>query len=155
MKDNYYGVLGVNPSASVHSIQAAYRQLAKACHPDHAGASATEKFQILQEAYEVLSDPDKREAYDFRCRREEERPARYHIVPEPLVPAPAPRAFDPEPLVQERAIVEQFSDRVEAHCPFGHRLGHEWGTCLLCDVRDSISAELQGFIRRMRTPSGY
>lgn len=87
MKDNYYCVLGVNPSASAHSIQAAYRQLAKACNPDHAGASATEKFQILQEAYEVLSDPDKREAYDSQCRQEEDRPARYHIVPEPLVPA--------------------------------------------------------------------
>jgi len=65
-KRDYYDVLGLPRSASAEQIRAAYRRLAKKYHPDVAGkdASASERFKEVQEAYEVLSDPQKRQQYD-------------------------------------------------------------------------------------------
>jgi curved DNA-binding protein len=62
---DYYAVLGVKKDASQDAIKAAYRRLARKYHPDVSKeANAEEKFKSLQEAYEVLKDPDKRSAYD-------------------------------------------------------------------------------------------
>ncbi|KAB8616655.1 hypothetical protein FH972_025990 [Carpinus fangiana] len=60
-----YGVLGVNKSASNSEIKKAYYGLAKKYHPDtNKDASAKEKFSEAQSAYEILSDPKKKETYD-------------------------------------------------------------------------------------------
>ena len=63
---NYYDILGVQPDASDKEIKKAYRKLAKANHPDqHPNDPSYEKiFAEIQEAYTVLSDPDKRKEYD-------------------------------------------------------------------------------------------
>ncbi|GAB4286569.1 MAG: molecular chaperone DnaJ [Candidatus Dojkabacteria bacterium] len=64
-KRDYYEVLGLSKGASKQEIKKAYRKLAKTYHPDRnkeAGAEA--KFKEIQEAYEVLSDDQKRQAYD-------------------------------------------------------------------------------------------
>ena len=66
MKRDYYDVLGVNKHADEKEIKHAYRKLAKKYHPDtNAGnADAEQKFKEVTEAYNVLSDKEKRQLYD-------------------------------------------------------------------------------------------
>lgn len=63
---DYYKVLGVKQDASQAEIRKAYRRLAKKYHPDTNGNSpeAQERFQAINEANEVLGDPEKRKKYD-------------------------------------------------------------------------------------------
>ncbi len=62
---DYYGVLGVEPSAGDAEIKTAYRRLARKFHPDVSKeAGAEDKFKAINEAYEALRDPEKRKAYD-------------------------------------------------------------------------------------------
>lgn len=65
-KRDYYEILGVERSADDQSIKSAYRKLALKHHPDRnpGSAEAEEKFKEAAEAYSVLSDPQKRAAYD-------------------------------------------------------------------------------------------
>ena len=65
-KRDYYEVLGVDKSASDDVIKKAYRKLAKQYHPDlnPGDKNAEAKFKEVNEAYEVLSDKDKKARYD-------------------------------------------------------------------------------------------
>jgi molecular chaperone DnaJ len=65
-KRDYYEVLGVDKNASADDLKKAYRQMAKKYHPDlHPGDKTAEvQFKEVNEAYEVLSDDQKRAAYD-------------------------------------------------------------------------------------------
>ena len=88
-KRDYYEVLGLQKSASADDIKKAYRKKAKEYHPDlHPGDKDCEaKFKEVNEAYEVLSDPDKRAKYD-------------QFGSQPSIPAassPAPRASAASP----------------------------------------------------------
>jgi len=66
MKKDYYEVLGVSRSASKDDIKKAYRKLALQYHPDKNpdNKDAEEHFKEVNEAYEVLSNDDKRRRYD-------------------------------------------------------------------------------------------
>jgi curved DNA-binding protein len=62
---DYYEVLGLPRDADQDAIRRAYRRLARKLHPDlNSDSDAEDRFKELGEAYEVLSDPDKRERYD-------------------------------------------------------------------------------------------
>nr|MCR5191468.1 DnaJ domain-containing protein [Bacteroidales bacterium] len=65
-KRDYYEVLGVPKNADAQTIKKAYRQKAIQYHPDKnpGDKEAEEKFKEAAEAYEVLSNPEKREQYD-------------------------------------------------------------------------------------------
>ena len=63
---DYYNLLGVDRDASFDDIKKSYRKLAREFHPDiNPDPSASEKFKEITTAYEVLSDPDKRQRYDL------------------------------------------------------------------------------------------
>ena len=63
---DYYKILGVDKNIPQNDVRAAYRKRAKQFHPDlHPNdPKAKAKFQALNEAYDVISDPDKRAKYD-------------------------------------------------------------------------------------------
>jgi curved DNA-binding protein CbpA len=65
----FYDLLGVEPDASQREVKAAFRRRSLSVHPDHGGSA--EAFVRLQEAYEVLSDPIRRAAYDRSLARGE------------------------------------------------------------------------------------
>lgn len=80
---DFYGILEVESTASQTEIRGAYRRLARKFHPDLAGAgSSADRMAILNEAYDVLGDPRKRQLYDFLRRRS-------FAAPMPLLTAPA------------------------------------------------------------------
>ncbi|PAA65995.1 hypothetical protein BOX15_Mlig034118g4, partial [Macrostomum lignano] len=67
-EDNYYAILEINPDASEAEVRKAYRQMALRWHPDKNQTNPDEaerRFKLISEAYEVLSDPEKRRIYDF------------------------------------------------------------------------------------------
>ena len=65
MGKDYYKILGIQKGASDEELKKAYRKMALKYHPDkNKSAGAEEKFKEIAEAYDVLSDPNKREIYD-------------------------------------------------------------------------------------------
>src|SRR5258708_23172589 len=63
---DYYVLLGVSRQATDEQIRSAYRKLARQYHPDVNSASdAAERFKAVTEAYEVLTDPQRRQRYDM------------------------------------------------------------------------------------------
>ncbi len=63
---NYYATLGIKRGETQSGLRKAYRKLARKHHPDlnPGDKSAEERFKQIQEAYKVLSDPEKRKIYD-------------------------------------------------------------------------------------------
>lgn len=68
-RKTYYMILGVSSTESPSGIRAAYRDLVKRLHPDVAGGDATRAFQDVNEAYDVLSDPQRRRDYNDKLLR--------------------------------------------------------------------------------------
>lgn len=80
---SYYAVLGIPPNATPEDIKRAYRALVRQWHPDvNPDPSAADRFREIQHAYEVLSDPSRRAAYDAGGTGDESTGSR------PVFPAP-------------------------------------------------------------------
>ena len=77
MKQNhfidYYEDLQISPNADMETIERIYRLFAKRYHPDNSNTGDVEKFSIVTEAYRLLSDPEKRAAYDTKYEEEKIR----------------------------------------------------------------------------------
>jgi molecular chaperone DnaJ len=69
---NYYVVLGVHREESATGIRAAYKDLAKRFHPDRIGEHGNKAFQEISEAYQTLSDPEKRRLHNHLLDQEED-----------------------------------------------------------------------------------
>jgi molecular chaperone DnaJ len=103
MRKNYYLILRLAPEATSDQIRSAYRQRALELHPDRTGFGS-DQFLELQEAYDVLSDPVRREIYDREAeeipirRLDAMRPPETVILrrhrAEPLAPAQPSREFE-------------------------------------------------------------
>jgi curved DNA-binding protein len=77
---DYYEDLQVNPNADFEMIERVFRLLAKRYHPDNKQTGNTDKFDIIYKAYQILSDPEKRVAYD--ARYEQANASRWKIYDE-------------------------------------------------------------------------
>lgn len=82
MAKDYYAILGVMPSATQEEIRSAYRSRAKQFHPDRFGKDSA-PFLRIQEAYDVLSDPENRRLYDQTLKRKRAE-SMHALRPEPL-----------------------------------------------------------------------
>jgi len=98
-RKSHYTILGIPRGESREGVRAAYLRRVKEFHPDHAGEASTQAFREVQQAYDVLSDPQKRRSYDSQLERK--RPARKWQT-EPLT-----RHQAVEPLVPDRPLAQQ------------------------------------------------
>ena len=80
---SYYAVLRVPEDADPAAIRHAYRTLVRRFHPDAGIGSSAQKFREVTEAYDVLSDPQRRHDHDIDLARSR---AHSHVRPEPLIP---------------------------------------------------------------------
>lgn len=121
VRKDYYVVLGVPSSATSRHIRKAFHQLSKRYHPDRAGSEGTRQFQDIVEAYEVLSDPEKRRTYNESLADRDFRTppvdlGGYTTVVEPLAQPGKRRVV--EPLVPEDPV-PGWAEPVSV--PFGFR----------------------------------
>lgn len=99
---DHYAALGIDPTADQEVIAAAYRALAKKFHPDTGATSGTasaERFDQVQQAYEVLRTPASRRRYDLELLAETERELEEHLARKQRVlsgKTEAPRAGKPD-----------------------------------------------------------
>ena len=98
---NFYAILGVLPEAGAEEIKSSYRQLAKRLHPDMRGGNAR-LFARVTEAYEVLSEPARRRAYDDAWRNRAVRPVPRSNTP-PAKKAGQARAAKPAQTAKKSA----------------------------------------------------
>ncbi|MBN1341259.1 MAG: J domain-containing protein [Phycisphaerae bacterium] len=162
MPETYYVILGVAEDATVDHIKSAYRQKALELHPDHHGDDAG-PFLAVQEAYAVLSNPERRRAYDrslqtaeLRASRPEPKPVRVgHRHPHPPAVVPV-EPVDIGEVSLSRSF-ETFSpsfeaifDRLWSNFAGRSRPKDELPKSLTIDVPIAIEdAEIGGFARVM------
>jgi len=123
---DYYSQLGVRPNATLDEIKSAYRQLALKYHPDRnpGDRSAEEEFKKVSEAYQVLSDPEKRKLYDL-------------YGPEGL------NGFDVGGFGGFEDIFSSFGDIFEDFFGFGRRRGRATRVQSGADLRQTVTLTLE------------
>jgi curved DNA-binding protein CbpA len=76
---DYYEYLQIHQNADTETIEKVFRMLAKRYHPDNSKTGNVEKFNMILEAYRVLSDPEKRAAYDLKYPEIQRQKWQFHI----------------------------------------------------------------------------
>ena len=71
---DYYEVLQISPNAELETIKRVYKLLVVRVHPDNPSTGDAERFRLIKQAYETLSVPDKREAYDIAREENAQEP---------------------------------------------------------------------------------
>jgi curved DNA-binding protein CbpA len=103
---SYYTVLRVPEDADPAAIRHAYRTLVRRFHPDAGIGSSAQKFREVTEAYDVLSDPQRRHEHDIDLARSR---AHSHVRPEPLIPeTPVRVVLRPAALGIDEQMVRMF-----------------------------------------------
>lgn len=107
MKADFYEILQVSPNAEPEVIESAYRRLARKYHPDvNPSPDAEARMKEINEAYEILSDPQKRAMYD--AQRGFVRTTRYQYPPSPRAARPSyqpPKEPQPSPPPRRMALL--------------------------------------------------
>jgi len=101
MPKDYYIVLGISPNANMDKIKKAYRQTVKKVHPDITHSRRSKRFREIQEAYDTLSDTEKRRIYDIELKKRG-APVDVNFHVEPLTSA--------EPLFDDSAAWHSAAD---------------------------------------------
>jgi curved DNA-binding protein CbpA len=143
LKD-YYFILGVPRTATERDILRAFRDLAKLYHPDRVGQQGTASFQDIVEAYEILSDPERRRHYNHSLSE--------YVDVIPSAPSVGSARAQPEPLVPESRRYRLYN-RPEALVSEPMSILHDFGL-----MRPSFEALrdhfLQNFTGRGRPKAG-
>ena len=74
MAPDYYEVMQINRNADIETVQRVYRFMAARFHPDNRNTGDVERFLLLRQAYEVLSDPERRQQYDAQSAAADSEP---------------------------------------------------------------------------------
>jgi len=109
--DNHYATLNIAMDAPDAVVRAAYRVLTAQYHPDRRGLDGARRMQQVNEAYRVLSDPQRRADHDAVLHRQRCRRAEDASSPSPVMHAPARMergAVDASALMHRRARVARF-----------------------------------------------
>jgi curved DNA-binding protein CbpA len=105
MREDHYAVLGVSPDASEQEIKRAYRRLAVRFHPDQRPSRIADMLmRRLNEAYEVLSDADKRRTYDAELERARAAAAKKKRPAKKKRAAKKKRRYEEDPGELERRV---------------------------------------------------
>jgi len=157
---DYYMLLGIPREESTRGIRKAFRDLARRHHPDRAGPSGTPMFRDVVEAYRVLSDPDRRRAYDAKLDRvvpirtagRSGAFARVDLFADAFTISPTPRAEHPGPLLcnvslsaleARRGGVLPLRIPVQIVCPDCRGAGRVFGfACRQCDATGDARSDV-------------
>jgi len=138
--EDYYHILGLDDDATPAEMRLAYRDLVRQYHPDSGYVGGTTLlFRRIQQAYETLSDPERRQKYDTRLRREGKRPPALLDLDVTLGPTTLPQ-LDEAQLLYALIKITPISTRPLARIPLN--------LCLVLDRSTSMKSERLDAIRK-------
>jgi curved DNA-binding protein CbpA len=110
----HYEVLGVAETANQALIDAAWKIQMKDCHPDlHKGAKAAKQAQVVNQAHDILSNPQLRASYDLDLQAQRQRPKVQPIQESPMFDGQHwddKQGFYPQPYANMDTLTPQFED---------------------------------------------
>ncbi len=131
---DYYAILGVLPTASLEEIRLAYRRQARAYHPDlSTDPHAEDRFKEINEAYDVLANSEKRQAYDYFTADAPETPPT--TEPQPAAaPAQETASASPRPRIEPMTMPKPGRPRRRVNPPTWAILLIVLGACIIIGV---------------------